>query len=90
MGGSYGRKMIYYIRENQYDRHKIKFVKRDALAHGFTVLTTVELYGKTPQKIINKGPYVNSDYCLNFVLKLCVNKDVPKLLNGHQNEMAFH
>ena len=90
MGGSYGRRKVYYIRGNQYDRQKVKFVKRDAFAPGFMVWAGVSFYGKTSLRFINKGVKVNSDYYINSVLKTFLNKDVPRLFNGHENDMVFH
>ena len=70
----YGRRKVYYIRGNQYDRQKAKFVKRDAFAPGFMVWAGISFYGKTSLIFINKGVKVNSDYYINSVLKTFLTK----------------
>lgn len=49
------------------------------------VLTGVSFYGKTPLRMISKSVKVNSDYYINSVLKLFLNKNVPRCFNGHEN-----
>ena len=47
MGGSYGRRRVCYIRSNEMDMQKLKFVKRDSFAPGCMVWAGVRYYGKT-------------------------------------------
>jgi hypothetical protein len=54
MGGSYGKRHVCYVRENETDRRKLKLVKRDSFALGFMVWAGISSYGKTSLKIINK------------------------------------
>ena len=90
MGGSYGRRRVCYIRSNETDMQKLKFVKRDSFAPGFMVWAGVSYYGKTSLRIINKGVKVNADYYIGHVLKPFIEKDVPRLFPGCAREMVFH
>ena len=90
MGGSYGRRRVCYIRSNETDMQKLKFVKRDSFAPGFMVWAGVSYYGKTSLRIINKGVKVNADYYIGHVLKPFIEKDVPRLFPGRVGEMVFH
>ena len=44
MGGSYGRRRVCYIRSNETDMQKLKFVKPDSFAPGFMVWAGVSYY----------------------------------------------
>ena len=90
MGGSYGRRRVCYIRSNETDMQKLKFVKRDSFAPGFMVWAGVSYYGKTSLRIINKGVKVNADYYIGHVFKSFIEKDVPRLFPGRAREMVFH
>ena len=90
MGGSYNRRRVCYIRSNETDMQKLKFVKRDSFAPGFMVWAGVSYYGKTSLRIINKGVKVNADYYIDHVLKPFIEKDVPRLFPGRAREMVFH
>ena len=90
MGGSYERRRVCYIRSNETDMQKLKFVKRDSFAPGFMVLAGASYYGKTLLQIINKGVKVNADYYIGPVLKPFIEKDVPRLFSGLALEMVFH
>ena len=90
MGGSYGRRLVCYIRSNETDMQKLKFVKRDSFAPGFMVWGWVSYYGKNSLRIINKGAKVNADYYIGHVLKPFIEKDVPRLFPGRARKMVFH
>ena len=67
MGGSYGRRRVCYIRSNETDMQKLKFVKRNSFAPGLMVWAGDSYYGKTSLRIINKGIKVNADYYIGHV-----------------------
>ena len=90
MGGSYGRRRVCFIRSNETDMQKLKFVKRDSFAPGFMVWAGVSYYGKTSLRISHKGVKVNADYYIGHVLKPFIEKDVPRLFPGRAREMVFH
>ena len=90
MGESYGRRRVCYIRSNETDIQKLKFVKHDSFAPGFMVWAGVSYYGKTSLRIIDKGVKVNADYYIGHVLKPFIEKDVPRLFPGRAREMVFH
>lgn len=90
MGGSYDRRPVCYVRANETDLNKLKFVKRDAVAPGFMVWAGVSYYGKTSLFFINKGVKVNAKYYIHKVLKSFLKKDVPRLFPGRENDMVFH
>jgi hypothetical protein len=46
--------------------------------------------GKTEIRIIDKGTKVNSEYYINKVFKLFLEKDVPRLFPEGANAMTFH
>ena len=91
LGGSYGRRKVCYVRKGYDDRHKLKFVKRDAFAAGFMAWAGVCYNVKTEIRIIPKGTKVNSEYYIKNVLKPFIEKDVPKLFPGDTaKDIVFH
>lgn len=86
MGGSYGQHHVCYVRSNETDLDKLKFIKQDA----FMVWTDVSFYGRTALIFINKGVKVISKYNILNVLKPFLKKDVPCLFTGRENDMVFH
>ena len=91
LGGSYGCRRVYYVRNGQDDLSKIKFVKRDAFAPGFMAWVGVSYHGKTAVRIIPKGVKVNSMFYIDNVLKPFIKHDVPRMFPGEQQkDMVFH
>jgi hypothetical protein len=80
MGGSYGRRRACYVRTNETELTKLKFVKRDALILGFMVLAGVINYGMTSLFFINKGRKVNANYYIDKVLKPFLKKDIISII----------
>ena len=87
---SFGRRRVCYVRSNETDFNKLKFVKRVSFAPGFMVWAGVSYYGKTSLIFIAKGVEVNANYYINKVLKSFLTKDVPHMFPGREKEMVFH
>ena len=74
------RRRVCYVRCQDRDLNKVKFVKRDSFAPGFMVWAGVSFYGKTSLIFIDKGVKVNADFYIDKVLKPFLSKDLPKTI----------
>jgi hypothetical protein len=87
LGGSHGRRRVCYVRTNKTDLNKLKFVKRDAFALGFTLWAGVCYYRKTSLFFIIKGVKVNAIHYIDWVLKPFLKIDI---FPGRKNDFLFH
>ena len=88
LGGSYGRRRVYYFRQPQMNSGNVMYVKRDTFAPGFVVLAVVSSRGKTKLEKVVK---VDSRYYVRRVLTPLLDDDVPRLFRGASSRnMFFH
>ena len=84
LGGSYGRRRIYYVRQPHMNRGNVMYVIHDTFAPGFVVLA----HGKTKLEKVVK---VDSIYHVRRVLTPLLDDDVPRLFRGASSRnMFFH